>query len=233
MAQVFDLDHDAVIVSWLPLFHDMGLIGAVLQAFYRGTACYLMPPAAFLEKPIRWLRAISRFDQVISLAPNFAYDHCVRHIHNDDKATLDLSGWVVAVNGSEPVRADTIERFIEAFRPCGFRRETFYPSYGLAEATLFVTGDPARLAPTITWLDPDALSRGHVALLRRGRAWRSSAAAVPGATAACVSSIRHRRAERSRTDRGDLGKGRQRRRWLLGGDLRSRVQLPRAHRRHK
>jgi amino acid adenylation domain-containing protein/non-ribosomal peptide synthase protein (TIGR01720 family)/FkbM family methyltransferase len=130
----------STVVGWLPLYHDMGLIGNILQPLYIGASAVLMPPLAFLEKPVRWLRAISDYGAATSGGPNFAYDLCVRKITAEQKRELDLSAWTLAFNGSEPVRAATLERFAAAFAGCGFRRESFYPCYGLAEATLFVTG---------------------------------------------------------------------------------------------
>jgi amino acid adenylation domain-containing protein/non-ribosomal peptide synthase protein (TIGR01720 family) len=130
----------STVVGWLPLYHDMGLIGNILQPLYIGSSAVLMPPLAFLEKPVRWLRAISDYGAATSGGPNFAYDLCVRKITAEQKRELDLSTWTLAFNGSEPVRAATLERFAAAFAGCGFRRESFYPCYGLAEATLFVTG---------------------------------------------------------------------------------------------
>lgn len=131
---------DAHMVSWLPLYHDLGLIGGVLQPLYGGYEATIMAPTAFLQRPIRWLQAISRYKGTLAGAPNFAYDLCVRKITPEQKETLDLSSWVAAANGAEPVRPETLERFAEAFAPCGFRREALLPCYGLAEATLFVCG---------------------------------------------------------------------------------------------
>ena len=125
-------------MGWLPLYHDMGLIGDVLQPLFLGTHCILMSPMAFLQRPARWLEAISHYRATTSGAPNFAYDLCVRKIPAEQRALLDLSSWEVAFNGAEPVRAETMDKFAEAFGPCGFRREAFHPCYGLAEATLLV-----------------------------------------------------------------------------------------------
>ncbi|HEX8559858.1 MAG TPA: amino acid adenylation domain-containing protein [Pyrinomonadaceae bacterium] len=130
----------SVSLSWLPHFHDMGLLDGVIQPLYGGFPALLMPPAAFLQSPARWLRAISRHGVTHSGGPNFAYDLCVRRVGAEQRAALDLSSWAVAYNGAEPVRRETLERFAEAFEPCGFRRRAFYPAYGLAEATLKVTG---------------------------------------------------------------------------------------------
>jgi acyl-CoA synthetase (AMP-forming)/AMP-acid ligase II/acyl carrier protein len=128
-------------LSWLPLYHDMGLIGMTIQAAYSGVQTTIMSPVAFLQRPIRWLQAIAANGaNVVTGAPNFAYDLCVRKITPEQKETLDLSNWDIAFNGAEPVRQETLERFAEAFAPCGFRWEAFRPCYGLAEATLFVTG---------------------------------------------------------------------------------------------
>jgi acyl-CoA synthetase (AMP-forming)/AMP-acid ligase II len=129
-----------VAVSWLPPFHDMGLIGGVLQPLYGGFPITLMSPAAFLRQPVRWLDAISRFRATTSGGPNFAYDLCVRKTSAADRARLDLSSWRVAFNGAEPIRPGTLQRFCAAFAPAGFRPEAFHPCYGLAEATLIVTG---------------------------------------------------------------------------------------------
>ena len=118
----------------------MGLVGGILQPLYVGRPNILMSPVAFLQKPFRWLQAISRYRGTTSGGPNFAFDLCVRKITPDQRATLDLSSWTVAFCGAEPVRAETLERFAETFAPCGFRPEAFYPCYGLAEATLLVSG---------------------------------------------------------------------------------------------
>ena len=138
--RAFAQSRKSVIVGWLPLYHDMGLIGNVLQPLYLGARCVLMSPVAFLQQPLRWLAAISRYGGTTSGGPNFAYELCARRITDEQKAGLDLSAWRVAFNGAEPVRAETMERFAAAFASCGFRREAFYPCYGLAEATLFVSG---------------------------------------------------------------------------------------------
>ena len=149
-------------VSWLPLHHDMGLIGGALQTIYCGGSSTLFSPVAFLQRPVRWLELISRTGATISGGPNFAYDLCVRRVTAEQKATLDLSRWAVAFNGAEPVRADTIDRFATAFATCGFRREAFLPCYGLAEATLIVSGGPPLLSPRIARVDPQDIERGTI-----------------------------------------------------------------------
>jgi acyl-CoA synthetase (AMP-forming)/AMP-acid ligase II len=133
--------HDgSVFLSWLPLFHDMGLIGNLLAAIYFGVGCILMPPVKFFQKPRRWLAATARYGATISGGPNFAYEFCVRRAAQIDLAGLDLSRWEIAFCGAELVRPATLRRFAALFAPAGFRASAFYPCYGLAEATLFVTG---------------------------------------------------------------------------------------------
>lgn len=127
-------------VIWLPNYHDMGLIGGILQPILLGGCSVLMSPLMFLQRPLRWLEAISRYRGQVSGAPNFAYDLCVEKIRPEHKAGLDLSCWRVAFTGAEPVRLSTIEQFSAAFAECGFRKEAFYPCYGLAEASLIVSG---------------------------------------------------------------------------------------------
>jgi acyl-CoA synthetase (AMP-forming)/AMP-acid ligase II len=120
-----------------------------------------MSPMAFLSKPLRWLSAISRFGGTTSGGPNFAFDLCVRKIRPEQRDGLDLSTWKVAFNGSEPVRPDTLEKFAEYFAPCGFRPEAFYPCFGLAEATLIVSGGYVAQPPVIRWFDAGALAEGR------------------------------------------------------------------------
>src|SRR5450830_704442 len=135
-----DLNPDDVIVSWLPLYHDMGLIGGLLQPIFSGVPCVLMSPAYFLGRPLRWLEAISEYGGTISGGPDFAYRLCSERVSESALARLDLRRWRVAYSGSEPIRLDTLERFAEQFAPCGFTSNSFFASYGLAEATLFVAG---------------------------------------------------------------------------------------------
>jgi amino acid adenylation domain-containing protein/non-ribosomal peptide synthase protein (TIGR01720 family) len=137
-----DLNPDDVIVSWLPLYHDMGLIGGLLQPIFSGVPCVLMSPAYFLGRPLRWLEAISEYGGTISGGPDFAYRLCSERVSESALERLDLSGWRVAYSGSEPIRLDTLERFAEKFASCGFSEDSFMASYGLAEATLFVAGTP-------------------------------------------------------------------------------------------
>src|SRR6266403_2119194 len=140
ISSAFQQTEQAVIVSWLPLYHDMGLIGGVLQPLFLGVPAILMSPVAFLKQPVSWLEAISRYKATTSGGPNFAYDLCTRKITAEQRSTLDLSSWRVAFNGAEPVRHDTLEQFAATFASCGFERAAFFPCYGLAESTLFVCG---------------------------------------------------------------------------------------------
>ncbi|MDJ0704852.1 MAG: LLM class flavin-dependent oxidoreductase, partial [Leptolyngbyaceae cyanobacterium MO_188.B28] len=158
----FQHDQTTIVVGWLPLFHDMGLIGNVLQPLYLGIPCILMSPAAFLQKPIRWLQAISHYRGSTSGGPNFAYDLCVNRISPEQKATLDLSCWKVAFNGAEPIHAETLQRFSDAFSDFGFRPETFYPCYGMAETTLLVSGGIPSRTPTLKHAQASALEHHQV-----------------------------------------------------------------------
>src|SRR6185369_3801905 len=143
ISRAFGQSAESVLVGWLPLYHDMGLIGNVLQPLWSVGRCILMSPQAFLQRPARWMEAISRYRATTSGGPNFAYDLCVRRVGPEQRAALDLSSWQVAFNGAEPVRRATLDRFAAAFAACGFRREAFVPCYGLAEATLLVAAGPS------------------------------------------------------------------------------------------
>ncbi|MDJ0582975.1 fatty acyl-AMP ligase [Crocosphaera sp.] len=153
---------DSVIVTWLPTFHDMGLIYGVLQPLYKGIPCYMMSPATFLQSPIRWLQAITRYKGTHSAAPNFAYELCARRITPEQKETLDLSSWQMALNGAEPVRADVLDLFSQAFASCGFEPTAFCPGYGLAEATLKVTAVRTREEINFCKVQTDALRENRV-----------------------------------------------------------------------
>jgi 8-amino-7-oxononanoate synthase/acyl carrier protein len=154
--------------SWLPTYHDMGLVGGVLFSMFFGRPSVLMSPMAFLQKPIRWLRGITKYNVMISGGPNFAYDLCTQKITDDQLAGLDLSRWEVAYNGAEPVRADTLQKFTERFAPYGFRPQTFYPCYGMAETTLIVTGSQKGLPPVIKSFDGRQLDARRVAPVAAG-----------------------------------------------------------------
>ncbi|MCP5119614.1 MAG: fatty acyl-AMP ligase, partial [bacterium] len=153
---------DSVAVTWLPHFHDMGLIYGLLGPLWGGFPCYFMSPATFVQRPLTWLRAITQFRATHSGGPNFAYDLCARRVGEEEKAGLDLSSWELAFNGAEPVHAETLERFANAFAGCGFRHTSFYPAYGLAEASLKVSGGTKRGAPVLFTADASALARNRV-----------------------------------------------------------------------
>lgn len=155
-------DGSDVGVFWLPAYHDMGLVGGVLTALYVGGHAVLMSPTAFLQRPLRWLQAISDHGASVSGAPNFGYEICLQKIAPADVARLDLSRWRVAFCGAEPIRSDTLDRFAEAFAPSGFRPDTFYPCYGLAEATLLASGGAGPGRPTVYTVQRQALARQHV-----------------------------------------------------------------------
>ena len=147
---------------WLPPYHDMGLIGGVLQPLYVGFPVTLLSPVDFLQKPIRWLQAISHYQATTSGGPNFAYDIVCRKVTPEQLTQLDLSSWEVAFTGAEPVRAETIERFARTFAPCGFRKEAFYPCYGMAESTLIITGGVKNKLPVIQPVDKLVLEQNQV-----------------------------------------------------------------------
>ncbi|MEA5506597.1 amino acid adenylation domain-containing protein [Halotia wernerae UHCC 0503] len=149
-------------VIWLPPYHDMGLIGGVLEPLYGGFPVTLMSPVDFLQKPFQWLEAISRYKATTSGGPNFAYDLCVRKITPEQREILDLSSWEVAFNGAEPIRAETLAKFAETFATCGFRASSFYPCYGMAETTLIVAGGVKTKPPVLTSIDGKALLENRV-----------------------------------------------------------------------
>ncbi len=162
IGSAFEVTRSSSCVFWLPSYHDMGLIGGILQPLFIGRPNVAMSPVSFLQRPLRWLQAISKYRATISGGPNFAYDLCVRKITPEQRAQLDLSSWRLAFNGAEPVRAETIDAFCQAFEPCGFRREAFYPCYGLAEATLLVAGGFKNEPPVVRAFDAKALENGEV-----------------------------------------------------------------------
>lgn len=153
---------ESVGLTWLPHFHDMGLIDGVIQPVYMGFPCVLMSPLAFLQSPVRWLAAITEYKITHTGGPNFAYDLCVRKVTAEQKGMLDLRSWSVAYNGAEPVRAATLDAFARAFEECGFNKRAFYPAYGMAEATLKVTGGERQQGPVFCDVDSAALERHQV-----------------------------------------------------------------------
>lgn len=153
------------IVSWLPPYHDMGLIGAIIQSIYAGIPCVLMSPMTFLKRPFKWLKSISDLNiegKVTSGAPNFAFDLCMEKITPEQRKELDLSKWKIAYNGAEPVRADTLERFAGLFAVSGFKKEYFYPVYGLAEGTLMASAGDYKAMPAIRHFNTKAIENNKV-----------------------------------------------------------------------
>ncbi|MEV2240434.1 SDR family NAD(P)-dependent oxidoreductase [Micromonospora sp. NPDC049891] len=166
-------DPDPSCVIWLPPYHDMGLIGGLLEPAYRGYPVTFMSPLAFLKRPVRWLRAISDLRATHAGGPNFAYDLCVAKIPEAERAELDLSNWQVAFSGAEPVRAATLDRFARAFASSGFRRAAFYPCYGMAESSLLVAGGTRASEPSLLRVRADALQQNRIELAEAGDASRT------------------------------------------------------------
>lgn len=156
--ECFEVRSGTTAVSWLPPYHDMGLVGGILQPLFIGASMILMPPVAFLQRPFRWLSAISRFKAGASGGPNFAYDLCAKQIKPEQIDQLNLESWQLAFSGAEPVRAQTLQTFSDTFARCGFRKEAFLPCYGLAENTLIVTGGHRSSRPVIRVFDSARLA---------------------------------------------------------------------------
>lgn len=147
----YEMNKETLVFSWLPPHHDMGLIGSILTPIYGGIPVVMMSPFTFLQNPLSWLQNISKYKATISASPNFGYDYCVKRIQEEKKQGLDLSSWRIASNGAEPIRKETLEKFYHAFKNYGFHQNVFYPCYGLAEATLLVTGSiPQKPYKTLT-----------------------------------------------------------------------------------
>ncbi len=159
--KLLDERYPKTLCSWLPPFHDMGLIGAILYPLIQNMHSILMAPTTFLKNPFFWLKTISDYRVQISPAPNFAYEMCVNTITEEEKKQLDLSSWIIALNGSEPVNANTLRQFSEAFAPCGFRAENCYPAYGMAETTLMVSGKKPGDHTVILDVDKQLLLESH------------------------------------------------------------------------
>ncbi len=166
-------------VSWLPPYHDMGLVGGILQPLYIGAETTLMAPVSFLQRPMRWLEAIAYYRAGISGGPNFAYDLCLQKVTEEDLETLDLSSWTLAFTGAEPIHQNTLERFSETFVPCGFKGSGFYPCYGMAETTLIITGKPQAEPPKHLTVDGDRLQLNQVAGATSDSGTPAVAAAAP------------------------------------------------------
>lgn len=159
-------DTSSVGVIWLPPYHDMGLIGGILQPLYGDFPVVLMPSNSFLQKPVRWLQAISRYRATTSGGPDFAFNLLCQKVTPEQLERLDLSSWTVAFTGAEPIRAQTLERFSATFSACGFRHEAFYPCYGMAESTLIISGGKHTEPPVIRHIDRDALQQNKVAWVK-------------------------------------------------------------------
>ncbi len=162
MAQTWEMSSDSIVVSWLPHFHDFGLVFGILEPIYSGCPGILMSPESFIQKPVRWLQAISRYRGTHSGAPNFAYNLCAERQATIKGLDLDLSSWKVAVNGAEPIHYQTVENFVTAFEPYGFTWEAVSPGYGLAEATLKVCSVPPYTPPTVCTVQSTALEQKKV-----------------------------------------------------------------------
>ncbi|MFY8200299.1 MAG: AMP-binding protein, partial [Pirellula staleyi] len=150
---LFDGTNNAIGVSWLPMYHDMGLVGGVLSPMYMGLSMVLMSPMSFMQRPVRWLKTLSKYKGTTSGGPNFAYQLCVDKVTEEEMQGLDLSSWSLAFNGAEPVRANTLEQFSRKFERVGFSHTSHFPCYGMAETTLIVTGGPRQCPPVIKHFD--------------------------------------------------------------------------------
>ena len=162
ITQAFEGSRSSVTVSWLPTYHDMGLIGGVISPLFCGRPSILMSPMSFLQKPIRWLQAISKYRATFSGGPNFAYDLCVQKVTDEQLDTLDLSTWKVAFNGAEPIRQRTLEKFYQKFSSAGFSATASYPCYGMAESTLIITGGVRHDPPVISAFDGKSLDEHSI-----------------------------------------------------------------------
>jgi len=157
----FEHDENSIIVGWLPHYHDMGLIGNILQPLFAGCRCILMSPMLILQHPVRWLQTISKYKATTSGGPNFAFDLCAREIKKKDLAGLDLSSWDLAFCGAERIHPNTLKQFSKKFKSIGFKERSYYPCYGLAEATLIVTGGEKRQNPIMRHFDKDQLEKNQ------------------------------------------------------------------------
>ncbi|MEV4702006.1 fatty acyl-AMP ligase [Actinoplanes sp. NPDC049316] len=194
--------------SWLPAYHDMGLIAMMLAPLYLGGTAVLMPATDFLKRPASWLRLIDSCGADVSCAPNFAYELCAR-LGDEQIAGLDLSRWRFACNGAEPVDARTLARFADRFRPAGLRRSALLPGYGLAEATLYVSGTPAHEEPAVFRVDPVALEQGRLAEGGTDAVEVAASGVVRGLDVRIVDPVR-----RTETEPGVIGEV-----WIRGGSV--------------
>ena len=170
MADLWDIDGDSTVVSWLPIFHDMGLIFGVLNSFYNGASCYLTTPAAFVQNPFRWLQIVSHYRGTHCAAPDFAYELCAEKVTAEQRAQLDLSHLQLAMNGAEPVRATTMHALYESFKECGLRERAIRQAYGLAESTLVIAGASRATESVLLHVDGAALERDRIEVVAAGAA---------------------------------------------------------------
>lgn len=170
-------DEQSVSITWMPYFHDYGLVEGLTVPLYNGHPCYVMSPLAFIKQPVRWLKAISRYRGTHSQAPNFAYEQCVGRVNDIQLDSLDLSSWVAAGNAAEPINPRVLEEFFEKFANCGFRWETFAPAYGLAENTLLVSTSPRGQTPVLCLLKTSEIEKNKIV---EATAWGEGVRAIPG-----------------------------------------------------
>ncbi|WP_254445233.1 fatty acyl-AMP ligase [Anabaena sp. UHCC 0204] len=170
-------DEQSVSITWMPYFHDYGLVEGLTVPLYNGHPCYVMSPLAFIKQPVRWLQAISRYRGTHSQAPNFAYEQCVGRITELQMQSLDLSSWVAAGNAAEPINPRVLEEFFEKFVTCGFRWETFAPAYGLAENTLLVSTSPKEEPPVLCLVKTSEIEKNKIV---EATAWGDGVRAIPG-----------------------------------------------------
>ena len=162
LKQACGYDSESVSVTWMPYFHDYGLVEGMMVPLYNGHPCYVMSPFAFIKRPLNWLRNITQYQGTHSQAPNFAYDLCIRRIKPKQIAELELSSWQAAGNAAEPINPQVMAKFVETFSPCGFKWETFAPSYGLAENTLLATTKPKATKPVFLAVETAAMEQNRV-----------------------------------------------------------------------
>ncbi|MEA5536255.1 fatty acyl-AMP ligase [Crocosphaera sp. XPORK-15E] len=155
-------DENSITHTWMPYFHDYGLVEGMMVPLYNGTPCYLMSPFSFIKRPIQWLRNITKYKVTHSQAPNFAYDLCIRRVKPKEIPQLNLSSWQAAGNAAEPINPRVMSNFVETFSPCGFKWETFAPAYGLAEYTLLVSNKPKGTHPVFACLEANALEQDKI-----------------------------------------------------------------------
>ena len=166
IARGFESDSRSMGISWLPPYHDMGLIGGVVKPLFVGFPVVILSPYTFLQQPFRWLQTITKVRATVTGGPNFAYDLCVRKVTPEQRSRLDLSSWKIAFNGAEPIHPETMERFSALFSSCGFNPKAFYPCYGLAESTLYVTGGKALAGPKYIHVNRSELEQGKAVVAK-------------------------------------------------------------------